>query len=133
LPSYTPRHWVARIPRGCHSPYPLVWAPANNGQFKRAGEQGLELGANEWEGMSFISHGSHWFARNPSPPFPASLKSLTARLGRKVTLTYSFTLKMVAGNSFETLVNMCQTTRRHIPEDEISVHVRTLREPASLK
>jgi hypothetical protein len=27
LPSYTPRHWVARVPRGCHSPYPLFWAP----------------------------------------------------------------------------------------------------------
>jgi hypothetical protein len=27
LSSYTPRHWVARVPRGCHSPYPLLWAP----------------------------------------------------------------------------------------------------------
>jgi hypothetical protein len=27
LPSYTPRHWVARVPRGCHSPYSLLWAP----------------------------------------------------------------------------------------------------------
>jgi hypothetical protein len=27
LPSCTPRHWVARVPRGCHSPYPLLWAP----------------------------------------------------------------------------------------------------------
>jgi hypothetical protein len=26
-PSYTPGHWVARVPRGCHSPYPLLWAP----------------------------------------------------------------------------------------------------------
>jgi hypothetical protein len=27
LPSYTPRHWVARVPRRCHSPYPLLWTP----------------------------------------------------------------------------------------------------------
>jgi hypothetical protein len=26
-PSYTPRHWVARVPRGCHSPYPLLRDP----------------------------------------------------------------------------------------------------------
>jgi hypothetical protein len=26
-PSYTPGHWVARVPRGCHSPYPPLWAP----------------------------------------------------------------------------------------------------------
>jgi hypothetical protein len=26
-PSYTPGHWLAWVPRGCHSPYPLLWAP----------------------------------------------------------------------------------------------------------
>jgi hypothetical protein len=25
-PSYTPGHWVVQVPRGCHSPYPLLWA-----------------------------------------------------------------------------------------------------------
>jgi hypothetical protein len=27
LPSYTPGHWVARVPRDHHFPYPLTWAP----------------------------------------------------------------------------------------------------------
>jgi hypothetical protein len=26
-PSYTPGHWVARVPRDRHFPYPLTWAP----------------------------------------------------------------------------------------------------------
>jgi hypothetical protein len=27
LPSYTPGHWIALVPRGRRNPYPLTWAP----------------------------------------------------------------------------------------------------------
>jgi hypothetical protein len=30
LPSYTPRHWVAQVPRECHFMYPQMWAPEGN-------------------------------------------------------------------------------------------------------
>jgi hypothetical protein len=35
-PSYNPGHWVARVCRGCHSPYPLLWAPEGLSCFSAA-------------------------------------------------------------------------------------------------